>query len=481
MARTRQAAAGNGVAQRSFEIPTSSTDAQALPVKLIALILASQIFDYNSWDFPASKLVFTVTPDRFFLVLLFLVVGARFLSGRFRLRSAGGGEVYIMGLFGALCTMSWIFTGLDFGTVRYRWLTTLFNLIYFPFGVYLIAKNTLYKRPSTISLLWAIVGIGTYLAITGVCEHFRVNWLVWPKYILDPTIGIQFGRVRGPFASSVAMGEWLIITFIGASLLLQFTSGVSGWYLRGLTGLAIIVIYFTNTREVWLSFAAVVVIGICFGSGLRARLLSVVLIVLMAFLIGIGSKFSAGQKTLFSRRQETVNYRLANYQTDYKMGMNNFFFGVGYGNFKYEWRKYFGPEERQLVKDLTDGNHNTYLGLFAETGIFGLLLYVSLLLYLGGKCIASWWQLPAEADFEKNFAVTSLGLVAVMMIEAVFSDQRFDPILNVILFLCVGVAASMRISGEDGARLGRLAKMPLKAGPPRLKSGFVRRPTAKCE
>src|SRR5262249_17246826 len=152
------------------------------------------------------------------------VFASRIVGGRFRLRSIGGVEVYIMILFGLLCTVSWFVTGLDFGADRYRWLTTLFNLIYFPLGMYLLAKNTQYKRGPVIRLLWVIVGIGTYLGFTGLCEHFHLNTLVWPRYILDPTVGIQFGRIRGPFATSVAMGEWLILTFIAASLLIQFAN-----------------------------------------------------------------------------------------------------------------------------------------------------------------------------------------------------------------------------------------------------------------
>jgi O-antigen ligase len=434
-------------------------------VKVLALVLVSGLFDYGALNFPASKVVFTVTPDRFCLLLLFVVFISGLLKGRSRLRSAGGFEIYIMAAFGILCTVSWLTTGLDFGTQRYRWLTTLFNLIYFPFGVYLVAKNTQYERQAVTGLLRVVAGIGTYLGITGVCEHFRITWLVWPKYILDPTVGIQFGRVRGPFATAPGMGEWLILTFVAASLLSQFARGYFRWHLWGVTALAMMGIYFTDTREIWVSFAAVVVIGIAFGGRLRARSLCVALIVVMAFVIGVGSKFSASQKTLFSRRQETVNYRLANFQTAYKMGMDNVVMGVGYGNFSHLWRHYFGPEERALIKELTDGNHNTYLGLFAETGIFGLLLYVSLLVSLAVKCIAAWRQRAAAEDFEKSFIVASLSLVIVTMIEAAFGDQRFDLPLNVILCLCVGIVASMKTAEPAKAMRTKATVMPLRMRP----------------
>jgi O-antigen ligase len=427
-----------------------------LPVTLIGFLLLSQVFDYRALDFPASKLVFTVTPDRLLFAILFICFGSRFLSGR----SANNGEVYIMALFGLLCTASWASTGADFGAERYRWLATLFNLIYLPAGMYLIAKNTPYDRTILKRLLVIIVGIGSYLCFTGVFEHYQVRGLVWPQYILDPGVGIQFGRVRGPLASSVGMGEWVIATFIFASLLSHYVTGYARWYLRALVEIAVVVIYFTNTRGVWLSFTAIVVVGICLGGKMRSWLLGIVAIVMVAFLVGVGSKFAFGQKTLFSKRDETVNYRLANYRTDYKMGMDNLLTGIGYGSFKDEWPKYFGPEERKLVKDLTDGNHNTYLGLFAETGVFGLLLYVLMLLSLAGKCLSAFRNRQRGEDFEKNFAVAALGLVVVTMIEAFFGDQRFDPSLNVMVFLCVGVVASMPQAAIEMATRSRIAVVP---------------------
>ena len=38
------------------------------------------------------------------------------------------------------------------------------------------------------TLLSVLLG---YLILTAFCEHFHVNWLVFPQYILDPSIGIH--------------------------------------------------------------------------------------------------------------------------------------------------------------------------------------------------------------------------------------------------------------------------------------------------
>ena len=127
------------------------------------------------------------------------------------------------------------------------------------------------------------------------------------------------------------------------------------------------------------------------------------------------------------------------------MGMANPLTGVGYGNFRKTWRKYFGSKEQELTQDLTDGNHNTYLGLFADTGFPGLVLFVMLFGYLLTECFQSRRLLDSGDHFEKNFALSSAGLVVVAMIEAMSGDLRFDPTLNTVMCLFVGITASMKL------------------------------------
>jgi O-antigen ligase len=453
--------APDGLRRQAATTAARSAADTALPVKLISCILVAQLFDYKNLGFPLSKAIFTVTPDRLLFSYLFLAYFFAFMSGRFKRRFTGAGEVRVMCLLGLHCTLSWLIAGPEVGPTGNRWLTSLFNLIYFPLGLYLIVKNTEYKRETVVRLLRVMAVIGIYLGVTGLAEHSGIGMLVWPKYILDPGVGIQFGRVRGPFGSSVAMGEWLIVVFVSASLLMQVSKGVTKALLWLLILVAIVGIYFTDTRGVWLSFAAVVLVSAVFGGRLAKQSLGIVLLVLCGFLFGVGSKFSYGNATLFEKRQETINYRLANYQTAYKMGMANFVTGVGYGNFVNRWREYFGDEERQLISELTDGNHNTYLGLFAETGIIGITLYVSLLVSLMIRCLLIWRRLKPEDTFERSVVVSTLGLVVVITIEGIFGDQRFDPNFNTLLFLFLGIAASMSAKGATGAGV---AGSPATAG-----------------
>jgi O-antigen ligase len=441
--------AGGLAGQPRLSPPSASGNGQALPVTFISLMLISQLFFYQGWVWPT--IVKSVTPDRIMLVVLWLVYGVVLLGVRNDGTGSSKIDVLLMGSFAVLCTLSWLAGGSasEHLSDRSRWFATLLNLIYYPFSVYIIVKNTTYNRKCTIRLLQVMAGIGAYLVCTSVGEHYGISLLVWPKYILDPRVGIQFGRVRGPFASSVYMGHWLIAAFLAAALLLSYTKTRGRILLQMITIGALVGIYWTNQRSVWVGFACTLAILTVLGGKLRWQSVRIMLVLVLAFVLGFGSKFSMYQKTVFSTRQDTVDYRLANYKTAFKMAMDNMLTGVGYGNFVHKWRDYFGPEENALVDNLLDGNHNTYLGLFAESGIIAFVLYPLIFIYMMVQCFLRWRSRRPDYEFEGALAICAAAVTFAAMIEAFFSDMRYAPATNTLVFLLLGIVVSMRL-GSSG-------------------------------
>jgi hypothetical protein len=164
-------------------------------------------------------------------------------------------------------------------------------------------------------------------------------------------------------------------------------------------------------------------------------------VILLSFLCDVGTHFSFWEnRTLFAKRQETVDYRRVNNLTTLEMGMANPIFGVGYGNFKTEWPKYFHPIAGVAIHDLTDGNHNTFLGLFAELGLVGLIPYLMIFyqMFRVGRRVYS----TAEG-FEREFAVVFLLAMLSYIIGGNFSDYRTAPFFNTALFLLFGTVAAI--------------------------------------
>jgi O-antigen ligase len=181
-----------------------------------------------------------------------------------------------------------------------------------------------------------------------------------------------------------------------------------------------------------------------------------VAIVLLGFISGVATHFSFWGQTLFSKRQETVDYRYVNFLTTLEMGVTHPIFGVGFGNF-WMWRLYFRPVEGVAIPDLTDGNHNTFLGLFAEVGLLGLIPYLLLLyqmLRVGLRVYAT------EEGLNREFSLIFLLVMVGFVIGANFSDYRSGAFHNTVLFVLFGTVAAMvkkeqvaatAVSGESGA------------------------------
>jgi O-antigen ligase len=411
-------------------------------LKWIGLLIFLECFDYKAASL-AWNAGITITPDRVvFLIILTLAVG-RVLSGDLRFASLGRAGSYML-LFAVVCTASSIVNGSGVGkNGRHLGLTMLFDFIYAPLILFLVAKSIPHSRRKLVVLSSTFLLVGAYLAINGAFEHFGLNALVWPKYILDPSVGIQFGRTRGPFGSSSALGGALVVCFIFHVL---STTRVREWKLYWVYMMLPItagVIYTTNTRAAWLCFALCIVLLAIVRSGMKNIARVVAGGICLFFFSGVASHFSFEGGTLFSKRQETLEYRWVNNMTLLEMSKTNPIFGIGWGNFRTEWSKYFHSSSEDDIRELTDGNHNTFLGLLAEVGLIGTLPYLMILYTMFRVGLRVF---RGGGGLEREFALIFLLVVSVYVIDANFGDARNTQFLNAVLFLLFGTVA--RVEGQ---------------------------------
>src|SRR2546426_3328914 len=318
--------------------------------KWIIPLLFTQCFLYKGTNFgPSLNIGLTVTPDRFVSIIILLLAVWKLICGELPflyLGKAGGWVLF----FALICTLSSFIMGTG-ADVLYR----LFDFIYNPFVIFLLAKSIPHSRQKLKLLSFAFVTVGAYLAINGILEYRGPHALVWPKYILDPHVGINFGRTRGSFAGSEALGQALVVSILFYALYTRHVTGLRLYWSYLIMLLTAVVIYGTNQRTAWVSF------GLCLGllaitktkMNRTARLF--IGVGLLGFLGGVGTHFSFWEnETLFSRRQNTVDYRKVNDLTTLAMGKANPMFGIGFGKFATEWPKYFRPIAGTFIRDLAD-------------------------------------------------------------------------------------------------------------------------------
>ncbi len=170
--------------------------ARTLPATLIALFLFSQLFDYHALHLS------TVTPDKFFFFLIVVLFANAALTHRLRSIPWSGTELS-MALFAILCTVSYLITNPDAAGLHYKWLTTLLNLIVFPFGLYLFAKRTRYNTAKTLCCFGQLSASGCTSLLPRALNISGLRHSSSPSTSPIPTLA---------FNSDVLEGRWSVRT-----------------------------------------------------------------------------------------------------------------------------------------------------------------------------------------------------------------------------------------------------------------------------
>ena len=259
----------------------------------------------------------------------------------------------------------------------------------FPFLIFYLAPVIYTTRRKRQALLSALVVLGAYLGLTVVFELAGVNALVWPKYILNPNYGLHYGQGRGPFADAVANGMGLYVCALAACV------AASGWRGRAraaagvVAGLCLVGTLLTLERSVWTGVAAGTLIALLTFARLRRFAIPVVvttaIAVALALLLipGLPGKVSArasDQESVWDRENLTV--------AALKMISARPLTGFGWSRFQATSAPYFQQSQNYPLTATDVDIHNFFLTYAVETGLIGLLLWLSGLLMGGFGALA---------------------------------------------------------------------------------------------
>ncbi len=99
-----------------------------------------------------------------------------------------------------LCATTWalcsaILAGTIGGSLGFYALLDRFGII--PFTWFVLAPVLFGTARQRRLLIGALIGLGLYLGLTGTLEGLHLYKFVFPRYIADPNVGIQWGRPEG--------------------------------------------------------------------------------------------------------------------------------------------------------------------------------------------------------------------------------------------------------------------------------------------
>ena len=131
---------------------------------------------------------------------------------------------------------------------------------------------------------------------------------------------------------------------------------------------------------------------------------------------------------------DTVRIRYALWQAGWRMWLDNPIMGVGIGNFPNNLSKY--ASDLLPFRYLADGAHNMYVAVLSETGLIGLIFFVSMFLF-------SLKDLSKSSNSENgkiaNFARLWSLIIMLVLLAGITKHDHYDK----FNWITIGISASI--------------------------------------
>lgn len=317
-----------------------------------------------------------------------------------------------------------------------KWIVPL--LLFHISGVVFKTESNLHK------LELFSLGVLLYLSIISIFFLFGFESLIFPKYILDPSIGIHVDRARGPFLQAVANGVCLNI--LGLVALNSFCRGSLlslGMVFFTTVPLALLA---TKTRAVWISaaFSIVALVVFCRNRKIQRAAIAMSVLATLGLLVFFLQSVNSRDFAERLRDQSPVDFRGEIYSAGWQMFNQKPLLGWG------DDESVQGEMSRRVSNFHPEYFvfHNTFLELAVQRGIVGLGLYGWLIVCLFR--VASGRRKDESARFlDAGFRSIWPVILGVYLINAsaVVMNYQF---VNGLLFTFAGILAAQRSALSKG-------------------------------
>jgi O-antigen ligase len=281
-----------------------------------------------------------------------------------------------------------------------------------------------------------------YLSFIAIAFLLGARSLIFPRFILNESLGFHADRARGPFLQAVANGVSLNI--LGLVALHAYQRGrVRGLKIAVLLASVPVAILATMTRAVWLSFAGTVVVLIFLSQNHRLRRAAVglVLVAGTGFII-LSSHELRG--TLSDRLEERgpVEFRAAVYAGSWQMFLDRPLIGWGFHQMPADLPRYVSGYPDKVLYP-----HNTYLELLVEQGVVGFALYLWLMWEMWRLGRGAIPAVEKSGFLDTRFHRLWPILLAVYWVNAALVAMSYQ-FVNALLFTMAGMLAAQRRRAE---------------------------------
>ncbi len=383
--------------------------------------------------FPADRLVFAL-----------LVAGAclRFLlrCDRFRMYAASWPMLVLL-ILGLCGTVFQPYDSKAWSVLAAQWIV--------PVAMFHLSGTVFSTAESRRKLEWFSIAVLLYLSLIPVFWLLDIKSLIFPRYILDESIGIHADRARGPFLQAVANGMCLNMLAIVALHAFdrrpatipnprRFSRAASlATLLLVVTPVALLA---TKTRAVWLGAALSGALIVLFARGRRSRVVVVAVVLLAAVVMSYAWLLQPGPGELIERLQDRspIEFRVDMYRAGWQMFTEKRLLGWGSdANIQ--------PEVERRVSSFRPEYyifHNTYLQLAVQHGVVGVALYIWMFIaFFRLGTLSSFNHAARECPFGPGFGLMWRIMLCVYLLNATVVVMNYQ-FLNGYMFTIAGILAA---------------------------------------
>ena len=240
-----------------------------------------------------------------------------------------------------------------------------------------VSEETLHKYLLILFLIGAFEGI---LAIAEVFFHVNMSYL-WRNLDTAIIYHEKFAQAGGTFGGYTSLGHYLGILFPFIFAIYFYRKSKLKLICLILTGLGFFLSY---ARIAWLgAFIGVLIIVFIIS---KRRILSLKrlfiflatsIILTVVILLPFYQTFIKVTDALLLKRGDTLGSRIETYITAWKIIKDSNFLGIGLNNYREVMFQSYAYSARYI-----EIAHNGYLVVLAESGLIGLILFLTVYIYL---------------------------------------------------------------------------------------------------
>jgi O-antigen ligase len=313
----------------------------------------------------------------------------------------------------------------------------------FPAFIYWVARQSRLGSRQIGLVHGTLAYFGLYLAATGLLEAAHQWAFVFPRYIADPTVGLHYGRARGPMVQAVSYGLCMGITMLAGFVWRSRWGRLGQFFWLAVVPLQLTALYFSYTRSIWIgtSLAIFVFLWLTLRGAWRTLIVGgLASAVLLAVAMNVDKLTDLQREGSSTEAAESASMRESFAYVSWQMFWDRPIWGWGFGHFYEEKFPYLSDRSTPLkLEEIRDFiHHNTYLSLLTETGIIGLGLFLAVLacwIHLG-------WKLARDGQpsWVKAHGVLLLAALATYGTQMMFHELSYTAIDNSLIFLLAGLA-----------------------------------------